>query len=185
MTLLNPLPCFGKRTQLRRFAATDLAAFQSYRQDAEVGKYQGWTAQPDAEAAKFILEMQSAALFSPGQWLQLAISELDSNVLIGDIGVCLAADQSHAEIGFSMSPSAQGRGLAADAVSSVIALIFETTEATQIIGVTDARNLASIKLLERVGMVCTASAEAIFRGEVCVEHTYMIDRAQSQRPTNR
>ncbi len=178
MKLQNPLPRLGARTLLRRFAPSDLAAFQSYRQDPETGKYQGWTAQSDAIAAKFIREMQGAALFYPGQWLQLAISELDSKRLIGDIGVCLAADRSHAEIGFSMSPSAQGRGLATDAVCTVINLIFECTEATQIIGVTDARNLASIKLLERVGMLRTASTEAIFRGETCIEHTYAIERAQ-------
>ena len=178
MKLQDPLPCRGARTVLRRFAPADLAAFQSYRQDAEVGKYQGWTAQSDAEAAKFILEMQNAPLFVPGQWQQLAISQIGSDLLIGDIGVCLAADQSHAEIGFSMSPSAQGSGLASDAVSNVISLIFECTETTQIIGVTDARNLASIKLLERVGMLRSSSAEAIFRGEVCVEHTYIINRAR-------
>ena len=178
MKFQDQLPCFGTRTQLRRFAATDLAAFQSYRHDAEVGKYQGWTAQSDTEAAKFIHEMQNAALFFPGQWLQLAISALNSNLLIGDIGVCLAADQSHAEIGFSMSQSAQGRGLATDAVRTAIDLIFKCTEATQIIGVTDARNLASIKLLERVGMLRITSAHAIFREETCVEHTYSIDRTK-------
>ena len=179
MKLQNPLPRLGKRTQLRRLTPADLAAFQSYRQDPEVGKYQGWTAQSDAWAEKFLLEMQGAALFYPGQWLQLGISELDSNLLIGDIGVCLANDKTHAEIGFSMSPNAQGRGLATDAVCTVIDLIFECTEATQIIGVTDARNLASIKLLERVGMQRSGSAEAIFRGERCVEHTYTVARTNS------
>lgn len=176
MKLQDQHICLGARTVLRRFAPTDLAAFQSYRQDAEVGKYQGWTAQTDAEAAKFILEMQNAALFVPGQWQQLAISQIGSDLLIGDIGLCLAADKTHAEIGFSISPSAQGRGLAADAVYTVIKLIFEATDAPKIIGVTDARNVASIKLLERVGMIRRTSAEAIFRGEVCVEHVYSIDR---------
>ncbi len=174
----STLPRAGACTLLRRLAPTDLAAFQSYRQDSEVGKYQGWTAQSDDLAAKFILEMQHAALFCPGQWLQLGISKHDSNLLIGDIGVFLAADKKHAEIGFSLSASAQGRGLATDAVRTAIALVFECTEAKQIIGITDARNLASIKLLERVGMQRSASAEAIFRGAPCIEYTYDIEKLQ-------
>ncbi len=180
MKLQDPLPRLGARTLLRRFAPADLAAFQSYRQDAEVGKYQGWTAQSDADAAKFILEMQTASLFVPGQWQQLAISQIGSELLIGDIGLCLAADKTHAEIGFSMSPSAQGRGLAADAVCTVIKLIFESTDAPKIIGVTDARNVASIKLLERVGMRRSSSEQSLFRGEMCVEHTYAIERVHGR-----
>ena len=170
------LPRLGAQTLLRRLASTDLAAFQCYRHDPEVGKYQGWTAQSDALAARFIREMQGAALFFPGQWFQLGISERDSNLLIGDIGLCLAADKTHAEIGFSLNARAQGRGLATDAVRTAIALVFECTEAKQIIGVTDSRNLPSIKLLERVGMQRSASADAVFRGEPCVEYTYVMVR---------
>ena len=180
-----PLPRLGVCTLLRRLVPADLAAFQSYRQDPEVGRYQAWIPQSDDLAEKFILEMQGAALFYPGEWLQLGVSERDSNLLIGDIGVLLAADKVHAEIGFSLSASAQGRGLATDAVRTAISLIFDCTEAQQIIAITDARNLPSIELLERLGMRRSASAEAIFRGERCVEYTYAIDRVQPYRPTNR
>jgi RimJ/RimL family protein N-acetyltransferase len=45
-----------------------------------------------------------------------------------------------------------------------------------VLGITDARNLASIALLERVGMRALEARHAIFRGEACVEVVYALPR---------
>ena len=47
----------------------------------------------------------------------------------------------------------------------------------RVIGITDARNLPSMRLMERVGMRMTETSQAVFRGEACVEHTYTVTRA--------
>jgi RimJ/RimL family protein N-acetyltransferase len=39
-------------------------------------------------------------------------------------------------------------------------------------GVTDARNTASVKVLERVGMSRVEAREVVFKGEPCVEWVY-------------
>jgi hypothetical protein len=41
---------------LRRLATADLAAFQAYRTDAALGRYQGWSPMTDAEARAFLEE---------------------------------------------------------------------------------------------------------------------------------
>ena len=174
--MLDPLPRVGARVVLRRLVPTDLAAFQAYRNDDAVGRYQGWSAQTDAQALAFIDEMSSAVLFSEGTWVQMAVAERETNGLIGDIGVCLAADGRSAELGFTISPRFQGRGLGTEAVRGAVALVFEQSPAVQIVCVTDARNDPSIRLLKRAGMRRISSAEAVFRGEVCVEHTYAVFR---------
>ncbi|HEY0857560.1 MAG TPA: GNAT family N-acetyltransferase [Albitalea sp.] len=161
---------------LRRLAATDLAAFQAYRQDPEVGRYQGWTATDDTQAAGFLAQMNTAALLQPGAWSQIGIADVDSGELVGDIGLLLASDGAQAEIGFSLARHAQRRGLGSAAVRAAIALVFQFTDARRIIGVTDARNLPSMRLLERVGMRQVESAPAMFRGEPCVELTYALAR---------
>jgi omega-amidase len=176
-TPFDQLPRASSRVVLRRLAPADLRAFQAYRHDANVGRYQGWTAQHDDDAAAFIAEMDAARLFTPGAWVQLGIADGTTHNLIGDIGISLHTGGEKAEIGFTLDPAAQGRGLGAEAVRSAIGLIFEHSSAKQIIAVTDARNAASMRLLERVGMQKIGTADALFRGEACVEHTYVLGRS--------
>ncbi len=175
----NPelLPRPGPGFALRRLSTDDLADFQAYRQDAELGRYQGWLPTPDEQARAFLAEMSVAPFPNLGHWVQVGIAEPESQRLIGDVGVFLDRDAACAEIGFTLARPAQGRGVATAAIRAVIELIFECSLAERIVGVTDARNLPSMRLMERVGMRMTATRQAIFRGEACVEHTYTVTRA--------
>jgi len=170
------LPRFGEGVVLRRLSASDLAAFQAYRSDTELGRYQDWSAMPDAEALTFLAEMNAAPLFRPGHWTQIGIAEPQGLALLGDIGLFLAEDSRHAEIGFTLSRAAQGRGLATAAVREALRLIFGATMVERVLGITDARNHASARLLERVSMVRQEERSAVFRGEPCVEYVYSIGR---------
>lgn len=172
----EPLPRRGSCTVLRRLAATDLDAFQAYRHDAEVQRYQGWQPLQDSDAWAFIEEMAIAPLFHRGQWVQIGIADASDRALVGDIGVCISADGKSAEIGFTICRQSQGRGLGTDAVGQAIRLLFECTAAARIVGVTDSRNLASIRLLERVGMRRVATRHTVFNGEPCIEHSHAVSR---------
>ena len=172
----DPLPVARGNAVLRRLAAPDLRAFQAYRSDPDLGRYQGWSAMSDAQALAFLNQMSVAALLQPGVWLQLGIVEAhNESGLIGDIGLCLAADGLSAEVGFTLARHAQGRGLARDAVRAAVGLVFALTAARSVRGTTDARNTASVRLLERIGMRRIAVAHAVFRGAPCVEWTYAIE----------
>ena len=170
------LPRSGDRFVLRRLSGDDLREFQAYRQDAELGRYQGWSPMSDEDAAAFLGEMSTIALFSPGNWTQLAIADPRTRCLIGDIGIFLDPHGRHAEIGFTLARHAQGRGLATAAVAEAIRLVFAATGVARIIGITDARNTASIQLLERVGMRKAKTTQAVFRAEPCVEFEYVVQR---------
>jgi len=172
----DPLPRATARILLRRLGVDDLPAFQAYRHDPEVGKYQGWSATPDDQARAFLAQMHAAAAFVAGEWFQVGISRRDSNLLIGDIGVCVAADGESAEIGFSLGKPHQGQGLAAEALHEAIALLFDVTGVSRIVAVTDARNAPAIALLIALGMRQAETKAAIFRGEACHEHTFTLAR---------
>jgi aminoglycoside 6'-N-acetyltransferase len=171
------LPRAGHRIVLRRLRADDLQAFQAYRHDPAVGRYQGWTAQSDDEANAFFEDMYRSKLLQRGAWTQLAIARREDDGLIGDIGVRVAEDGSEAEIGFTLGRAAQRQGLATEAVTEACALVFERTAARRILAVTDARNASAIRLVERIGMRRIATADAVFRDEPCVEHTYELPRS--------
>lgn len=176
----DPLPLAGNGIVLRRLTTADLTAFQAYRCNADVGRYQGWTATSDAQAISFLAEMNSATLFEPGKWCQIAIADTGTLELIGDIGLWVSEDEQNAEIGFTLSPLRQGRGIATDAVRLAVQIVFEQTKAMQVQGIADARNVPSLRLLERIGMRRVETRSAMFRDEPCIEYVYTISRDEMQ-----
>jgi ribosomal-protein-alanine N-acetyltransferase len=177
MTLADsPLPRLARPALLRRLRASDLAAFHAYRSDPAVCRYQAWSPMSEAEASEFIAEMETAPLCQPGQWAQVAIARAEDDALVGDMGLLVAEDLGLAEIGFTLSTAARGRGYAAAAAAAAIQLLFELTAVPRVVGITDARNAASVRVLERVGMSRVEAREVVFKGEPCVEWVYSIGR---------
>ena len=172
--MADPLPRTAGSVVLRRLAPADLRAFQAYRHDAELGQYQGWAATSDDDAREFLSHMSTAELLQPGVWCQIGIAESSSLELVGDIGLLLASDSLQAEIGFTLRRQSQGHGLATAAVQETIGLVFEHTRAEKVVGITDARNVSSIRLLERVGMRKVDTRSATSRGEPCTEYVYAV-----------
>ena len=172
------LPRATDRLLLRRFQRSDLERFQSYRRDPEVGRFQGWSAMDDASAAAFLDAMAAAPIGIPGEWFQVAVADRSTDALIGDIGLCLRDDGTRtAEIGFTIAPAAQGKGLGTEAVSGVLSWLFDSATVELVEGITDARNGPSIRLLERVGMRRLRTQEAACKSERCTEHVYAIARS--------
>ncbi len=131
----------------------------------------------DAEAREFLDEMSKVPLFRPGEWAQIGIAEPEGLALVGDIGLYLADDLRRAEIGFTLARPAQGRGLATTAVRAAVQLVFRFTPVDQVLGIADARNHASVRLLERAGMRKQEDRNSVFRGESCVESVYAVSRS--------
>lgn len=175
---MNPLPHETPRTRLRALRESDLADFQAYRCDPELGRWQGWQAQDDGAALAFLREMAAAPLGCIGRWVQLGIAERSGDRLIGDIGVQLHGDTGAlAEIGFTLASPWQGRGLATEAVGALVELLLRHTAVQRIVAVADERNAASLRLLQRLGLRRFAVLPADFRGQPCREHHFVRHRA--------
>jgi len=162
--------------RLRRLRPSDREAFQAYRGIADLGRYQGWSPMGEVEALAFLVEMSQAPLFAAGRWVQLGIADPQSDCLVGDVGLHLSEDGSSGEVGFTLEPSAQGRGLASHAVREALQLFFAATEAARVLGITDERNLPSVRLLERLGFEHIETRQVVFRGESCTERVYALPR---------
>jgi len=108
--------------------------------------------------------------------VQLGIGEPESDVLVGDVGLHLSEEGTFGEVGFTLQPSSQGRGIAGRAVREAVQLLFATTRITRVMGITDARNTPSIRLLERLGFTFIETRQIVFRGEPCTERVYALSR---------
>lgn len=173
------LPAVSGRIVLRRLDVSDLAGFQAYRRDPEVARYQGWETVTDDEARSFLADVAAGDLLEPGHWSQVAIALASNGELIGDIGLFVSESEDEAEIGVSLARSAQGQGLAAEAVDGAMRLVFEHTMVDRLIGITDIRNGPSIALLKRVGMRKVAEQESVVKGETCHELVFAVTRAET------
>jgi [ribosomal protein S5]-alanine N-acetyltransferase len=182
--LVDCLPCVCGPVALRRLRVEDLEDFHAYRSDPEVGRYQGWAVVDREAAAAFLLEMSSVEDLRRDDWIQLGIADPVTDRLLGDVGMHLDAQGTAAEIGFTLAVAAQGRGLGLAAAHAAIELIWAASDAQIVHGITDARNTASIRTLERLGMDREAAVAGVFRGEPCTEYVYRLRRTQfrDQRP---
>lgn len=161
---------------LRRMANGDAPALAAYRSDPVQARYQSWeTPYPVDSAQALIAEMREVGFGQPGAWLQVAIER--AGRLIGDVAVRVDGDDPRqAEVGFTLSADAQGRGFATEAVRAVMALLFTEHGIHRISANCDARNVRSAALLERVGMRREAHhrKSAWWKGEWTDEYVYAV-----------
>lgn len=141
------------RLRLRRFREADAPAFAAYRSDPEVARYQGWDdPYPLEQAEVFVAAMARCEPGRPGAWFQAAIERAADGVLLGDCAFQRLADEPRqAQIGCTLARAQQGRGYATEAVSRLLAHLFEDLELHRVIAVCDTENLPSRRMLERLG----------------------------------
>lgn len=119
-----------------------------------------------------------------GEWLNLAV-EVDGRY-VGEMGIGLtSATHRQCELGFVLLPEASGHGYATEASAAMLDLAFDLLDAHRVSGRLDARNLASARVLERLGMRLEAHlVESEFvKGEWTDEIVYAIteDEWRAQR----
>lgn len=180
-----------QRLRLGPLTPDDAAALFAYRSLAEVGRYQSFCPADLAQAQDFIAGLAAEGWGERQGWFQLGIRLAGSNDLVGDLGVhFMQAGPSQVEIGFTLAPAVQGRGLATEAVQGLLAHLFGVLGTHRVVASTDPRNTGSVSLLRRVGM----RQEALFRQGLWFKGAWVDDmvfailrdewRAQGPRPTN-
>ena len=165
------------RLRLRHFRDSDLPLFMAYRNDPEVARYQDWEGISEPEARAFIQEQKKIQPGVPGQGFQIAIELKETGVLIGDCYfIILEHDERQAEIGYTLSRAYQGQGFATEAVSCLLTSAFVQFHLHRITAITDCENLASVALLERLGMRREGHfrQNAWFKGKWDDEYLYAI-----------
>jgi RimJ/RimL family protein N-acetyltransferase len=145
------LPIPTERLVLRRFRPADAETLAAYRSAPEVARYQSWEAPYPVEKARYAVESMVAADPEQPGWFQWAIELTAERAHIGDVGVNLHDNLMQAEIGYTLAPERQGHGYATEAVRAVLDHLFRVRGLHRVSAECDARNIASARLLERLG----------------------------------
>jgi RimJ/RimL family protein N-acetyltransferase len=121
----------------------------AYRNLPEVARWQTWTDYTLERAQAFFAELETTLPFAPDTPFQLAVRL--EKTLIGDLYCKLDAAGQQAEVGFSFAPAFQGQGYASEAVRGLLGHLFGVLGLHRVYAITDPRNTACIRLLERLG----------------------------------
>lgn len=168
-----------ERLQIRRFDDADAAALAAYRSDPGVARYQSWTDFSAADARAFIAGLRTDEPGRPGVWYQFAVAQRGRPELIGDLGLRRRDDlPDTADLGYTLSAAAQGHGYGGEMVTGLIRWAFARwPDLARIVATVDERNLRSLALARRVGMIEVEVVETVWHGEACVERVFEVRRA--------
>lgn len=144
----------GERIALRRLTRADLKPLVAYRSDPDVARYQIWDSPyPKAHGERLIQAMLRQHPDTPGEWFQFAVTLRSTGEMIGDCGSKTAADDPRqAEIGYTIGSAHQGNGYGTETASILLSYLFGARGKHRVTAGCDPRNVASIRVLERVGM---------------------------------
>lgn len=87
-----------------------------------------------------------------GENSKLSLACIVDGKVIGDISIWHTGMKDTVEIGYVFNPQYAGKGYAYESVNAVIEYLFENQKVHRIQANMDARNLASSKLCEKLGM---------------------------------
>jgi RimJ/RimL family protein N-acetyltransferase len=147
-------PLETSRLTLRPFVADDFEAMHAMRSDAEVVRYlYGETSSPAGTRSLLETKMATSAWAQEGDWLTAAAVERASGITVGDVSLRWVSERDRtAEIGFIFDPRHQGKGFATEAAGALVEWVFGSAGFHRVIGRTEARNTASARVLEKLGM---------------------------------
>jgi RimJ/RimL family protein N-acetyltransferase len=169
-------PLRTARLVLRPYAIGDLDDVYDIQSRPEVARYLPVGAR-DREQVREALEERILATLPDGEGgsLSLAVVLPGTGTVIGEVVLFVRSRQHRqGEIGYVFHPDHGGRGYATEAASAMLRLGFDQFGLHRIVGRIDARNTASARVLDRLGMRREAhfAQNMILQGEWSDEVVY-------------
>jgi RimJ/RimL family protein N-acetyltransferase len=177
-------PVRTDRLVLRPFTRDDLDDLFDIYSRADVTRYLYWGPRSRTETVSDLeRRLDQSELVDDGQLLSLAMVRSEAEQVIGEVTLkWLSRAHRQGEIGFSLRPDCCGHGFATEATAALMTLGFFALDLHRIIGRCDVRNHASVRVLERLGMLLEAHFvhNEMIKGEWCEEVVYAV-RADAWR----
>ena len=93
----------------------------------------------------------------PAHWCSTFYIRDAGGMIVGGCGFRDAPSDGRVEIGYAISPQRRGLGIATDAIRALVALAFEGNEIERVLAQVEESNLASMRVVEKLGFVAAAA----------------------------
>jgi RimJ/RimL family protein N-acetyltransferase len=147
-------PLETERLVLRPYEEGDLDDLHRMHSDEEVARYLYNDPRTLEETrALLVRKIAGAELNAEGDWMSAAVIERETRHVVGDVALhWVSEEHKTGEIGFISDPAQQGRGYATEAARAFLRFAFKDFGFHRVIGRAEARNAASARVLEKLGM---------------------------------
>jgi ribosomal-protein-alanine N-acetyltransferase len=154
-------PLLTERLLLREFVETDFDALREIESDPESLRYRSRSEITPAQTRDFLIQSQAQASEQPRQQYALAVVLSEGLRLIGQVGLTISSSQyDEAFLWYSINRSYWNKGYATEAAARLLRFGFEGAGLRRIFAECDADNLASARVLEKIGMTPEVVADA-------------------------
>lgn len=153
---------------LRDFRADDWRAVHAYARLPEVSVFVPWGPNSEEESRDYVQRSVALAAAVPRLAFNVAIELRKESRLVGGCNLQVeSAAFRRAHIGYALHPDWWGRGLATQAAKLLVGLGFEELRLHRIEATCDNRNIASARVLRKLGMTLegTRRRDVLVRGE--------------------
>ena len=164
-----------ERLLLREFDEGDAEAFYRLGSDPTVTRYTGDGGLKDVEHAREVLRSRPIADYQKHGFGRWACVLKVSGVVIGFAGLKYLDDLGDVDIGYRLLPAYWGKGLATEACRPILEYGFAHCGLEHIIGLVDPENVASVRVLEKLGLTLVGLVD--YRGNKAAK--YRIERRGS------
>lgn len=139
------------RLLLRQFEETDAPGFFQMNADPEVLQYTGDQPFRDVAAARsFIAGYDAYQRYGYGRW---TVRRLADDTYLGFCGLRYDPKLDEVDLGFRIIRTYWGKGYATEAAQACLQYAFDALAIPMIVGRARRENLASIRVLEKLGFV--------------------------------
>jgi len=162
-----------ERLVLRKFTVNDAQAMEAVFCDPEVM----YSSDDGVESPEWVCNWINELIekhypsWGCGKW---AIIEKETNEVVGYCGLSKHPDRcgpNEAELGYRLIKKKWGNGIASEAVGSVCEYGLKTLRLSRIIATVEPGNLASVRVLQKVGM--RYESEIMYDGYTHPDHLYV------------
>jgi RimJ/RimL family protein N-acetyltransferase len=166
-------PLETERLSLRPFQQTDFDALYAIHSDERNARWL-YNEPRTRRQAEDLLErkIDGGSIGAEGEWLSAAAVLRGTDEVVCDVSLLWESEaHKQGEIGFIAHPAHHGHGYTTEAAQPLLAFAFETLGLHRVVGRLEPRNVASARVLEKLGM----RREAHF-----VENEWVKDEWQSE-----
>lgn len=144
----------GPRLVLREFSPDDWEDVYAFTSRPEVSRYQVWGPNTEEDARAYVGRACAAALEEPRSVYILAVVLTETGRVVGAGDLYIRSHRFRSgEIAYVIDPTYWGRGFATEVARLLLQFSFASLQLHRIAGTCDPRNVASARVLEKVGML--------------------------------
>jgi RimJ/RimL family protein N-acetyltransferase len=142
------------RIILRFLKKDDAEDMLIYRNNIDVSKYQGFEPTYSKDTIIEFINNHSTDSINPKEsWIQIGIEYKQNNKIIGDIGIHvenIGCEYYQAQLGITLNPAYQSKGIAYEAINIIINFLFNYWNCHRIYVEIDTRNNKSVNLFKKL-----------------------------------